>query len=115
MAANLKHRVGSSSSTAARLSPIDARAGSGATPQMAAGGAGEEKLGFVEKITTAWGTVIEQVNSSVSNVHALCACCVRRGRHMYAAVYLKRIGHGHQRLHATCASEEGPRARCAVT
>lgn len=30
-------------------------------PKMTAGSSGEEEVGFVEKVTTAWGTVIEQV------------------------------------------------------
>ncbi len=79
--ANLKHRV--SSRTAARVSPIDARASSRATPQMAAGGAGEEELGFVEKITTAWGTVIEQVISDAGLTECFHTMWWRRGRHMH--------------------------------
>lgn len=61
----LKHRVIGSSrnprAAASHLSKVDARASSRAMPQMTAGSSGEEDVGFVEKITTAWGTVIEQV------------------------------------------------------
>ncbi|CAM9172020.1 unnamed protein product, partial [Hapterophycus canaliculatus] len=55
---SIKHRVSGS----AGLSRIDASAGRGrcAAPRMTAGSSGEEDLGFVEKVTVAWGTVIEQ-------------------------------------------------------
>lgn len=60
---SLKHRVIGSSSTCAAspLSKVDARTSSRTMPKMTASGEGE--VGFVEKVTAAWGTVIEQVNA----------------------------------------------------
>eukprot|EP00752_Nemacystus_decipiens_P017367 g15563.t1 len=62
---SIKHRVSSNSgsgstSAAPQLSTVDARTSSRTMPKMTAGSSGEEELGFVEKVTTAWGTVIEQ-------------------------------------------------------
>ncbi|CAM9420341.1 unnamed protein product [Ectocarpus sp. 12 AP-2014] len=56
---HLKHRVSKSSLSSPgglQLSTLNRRP----TPQMTAGNSGEEEVGFVEKVTTAWGTVIEQ-------------------------------------------------------
>ncbi|CAM9393486.1 unnamed protein product [Scytosiphon promiscuus] len=57
---SIKQRV--SGSTRAGLSRIDSSHDRGrcATPRMTAGSSGEEGLGFIEKVTVAWGTVIEQ-------------------------------------------------------
>lgn len=57
---NLKHRV--SAAPASSSSTIGVGTSSRvAALQMTAGSSGEEEVGFVEKVTTAWGTVIEQV------------------------------------------------------
>lgn len=71
---NLNHRVSSSRSgtrAATHLSKADARTCIRTTPQMAAGSSGEEEVGFVEKVTAAWGTVIEQVRCSPQRHHEL--------------------------------------------
>lgn len=65
---NLKHRVSKSRLASPGGSPLLSTLDRRPTPQMAAGSSGEEEVGFVEKVTTAWGTVIEQVNLSLQAV-----------------------------------------------